>query len=170
MEGIMRALHYSFVFGAALVFAACPGEDTAPPATEQPVVTPAEQPAAMAPGAQHVNLEAIGASGITGDVHATAMQNQTEVRLTLRGAPPNESIGSRIMSGTCESPGVELARLDAVSTDGMGQGQSVTSVGHSPNLIMDGNHIVAVYAPGAEPERDQPAACATLPGHAGQGN
>jgi hypothetical protein len=47
----------------------------------------------------------------------------------------------------------------------MGTGQNNTDVGHAPQLILDGNHIAAIYAPGTEPERDMPIACATLGGN-----
>lgn len=156
---------------AVLTLAACPGEQAAPPAFEEPMAAPvttepapppATQPA-VAPGAQRSNLEAIGASGVTGEVTALPRDGRTEVTMMLNGAPANQSIGARIQSGTCESPGVEIARLDAISTDAAGRGQSVTNVGHAPNLILDGNHIAAVYAPGTEPERDRPIACTTLP-------
>jgi hypothetical protein len=153
---------------AVAFLSACPGEQQAPPAFEEPaappVTEPIQPPAPVAPAAGTAQLEAVGASGVSGQVAAAPRNGRTEVTLTLMGAPANQSVGGRILSGTCESPGVEIARLDAVSTDAMGRGQSTTDVGHAPNLILDGNHVAAIYAPGSEPERDMPIACATLPG------
>jgi hypothetical protein len=159
----MKILRLSAVAGMAFTLAACPADRE--PVIDDPVVTPpAEEPMAPAPpAAEQANLEAVAGSGVTGEVHVTPRQNQSEVMLMVRNAPPNESLGARVHSGTCESPGPEIARLDAISTDQMGQGHSQTSVGHAPHLILDGNHIAAVYAPGTQPERDMPIACATLP-------
>jgi hypothetical protein len=156
------------VLMGSLFMVACNGDDrqAATPMTEDTIA--AERPAMETPAAaQQVALEAIGGSGVTGDVHATPRDGSTNIMVMLRGAPANENIGIRVHSGTCESPGPELARIDAVSTDGMGSGHAETNVGHAPHLILDGNHIVAVYAPGAQPERDRPISCATLPEHAG---
>jgi hypothetical protein len=159
----MRALRFGFVAVAVVALTACPREEPAPPALEEPIIPPATEPAAVAPAGERTNLEPVAGSTVTGEVVAIPMQDRTEVTLIVRNAPPNESVGARILSGTCESPGVEVAGLDAISTDGLGQGQSVTNVGHAPHLIMDGNHIAAVYAPGTQPEQDMPIACATLP-------
>lgn len=169
----MKIFRLGVVAGFALALTACPPADRpiddplADPAVEAPRVDPVD-PAVRPPvGAQQVQLEAVAGSGVTGEIHAAPRDNNTDVMIMLRGARPNESYGARIMSGSCESPGVELARLDALGTDNAGQAHSETNVGHTPQQIMDGNHIVAVYAPGTEPERDLPVACATLPAHAG---
>lgn len=166
----MRIVKLGAVAGLVLALAACPAERDTPdvavddpvtrPAVEEPRTDPAMQPPA---GAQQAQLEAVAGSGVTGEVHATPGDNRTDVMVMLRGAQPNQSYGARIMSGTCENPGVELARLGALGTDNTGQAHSQTDVGHAPNLIMDGNHVLAVYAPGTEPERDRPVSCATLP-------
>jgi hypothetical protein len=166
----MRIFKLGAVAALALGLAACPDRtDTAVrDDAVVPAPTTAERPgdaAAMPVGAERTNLEAVAGSGVSGEVAVAPRDGSTHVTLMLRNAPPNESIGSRIQSGTCESPGPELARLDAVSTDAMGQGNSETNVGHAPHLILDGNHIAAVYAPGAQPERDRPIACAVLPAH-----
>jgi hypothetical protein len=161
-------IRLGFLATAVVTLAACPGEQPAPPAFEEPAAPPVTEPAPPPPAAptaaQRANLEPVAGSTVSGEVTAAPRNGRTEVTLMLNGAPANESVGARIMSGTCASPGVEVARLDAVSTDAAGRGQSVTDVGHAPTLILDGNHIAAVYAPGTEPERDQPIACATLPG------
>jgi hypothetical protein len=166
----MRGMKIGVVGGMVLTLAACPDRPRDPamdPATEPlPTVDPmVDRPAPAQPpaGAARAALESVGAATAAGEVHALARENSTEIWVTLRNAPPNESLGVRVHSGTCESPGPELARIDAIGTDGTGQGQSRTDVGHAPHLIMDGNHIVAVYSPGAQPERDRPMACATLP-------
>jgi hypothetical protein len=163
----MRLLKTGAIGGLALALAACPDQPRDPvtdPAvtTEVPAVAPTDE--TMPPvGAQVATLEPVGVGTATGEVHAMPREGSTEVWVTLRNALPNESLGVRVHSGTCESPGPELARITAVRTDNLGQGQSRTDVGHAPNLIMDGNHIVAVYAPGTEPTRDLPIACTTLP-------
>jgi hypothetical protein len=162
----------SFKLGTALVgglfLVACNGDDRQADTTIARDTLAAERTTMEAPaGPQQVNLEAVGGSGVGGEVHATARDGSTNIMVMLRNAPADENIGVRVHSGTCESPGPELARIDAVSTDATGSGHSETNVGHAPHLILDGNHIVAVYAPGAEPERDQPIACAVLPTHAG---
>jgi hypothetical protein len=161
----MKALRLGSLAVVAAVLAGCPGEEPAPPpAFEQPTVAPpAETPATMAPAAQRVQFEAIEGVMFTGEVIATPRMDRTDVALSVTQGPPNESLGARILSGTCESPGVVVANLDAVSTNNAGQGQSTTDVGYAPNLILDGNHIVGIYAPGTSPEQDMPMACATLP-------
>jgi hypothetical protein len=164
----MKGIKLGAAFVGGLFLVACNGDDreAATPMTEDTLVT-AER-TMDAPGApQQVSLEAIGGSGVGGEVHATPRDGSTNIMVMLRGAPANENVGIRVHSGTCQSPGPELARIDAVSTDGTGSGHAETNVGHAPHLILDGNHIVAVYAPGAQPERDQPIACAVLPEHAG---
>jgi hypothetical protein len=160
----MKPLRLGVVAAVALLLTACPGEQPAPPAFEEPTTPPlVDEP--MAPAMGHsAELQEVAGSGVTGQVVATPEQDRTQVALSVRGAPVNESVGARIMSGTCESPGVEVARLDAISTDATGTGQSVTNVGYSPHQVMDGNHIAAVFAPGTEPGRDAPIACATIPG------
>jgi len=160
----MRILKLGLVGGIALTLAACPDQDR-DVAIEDPTLAPTEEPAPALPAAERADLREVQGSGVTGEVHVTPRDNDVEVMLMVQNGPPNESLGSRIHSGTCESPGPELARLDAVSTDDMGMGQSETTVGHAPHLIMDGNHIVAVHAPGADVERDVPIACATIPSH-----
>jgi len=164
----MKAVKLATCFGFVLALTACPDQprDPAVDPMVDPVTTPTMQPApttmdAPPPGGMVATLEGVGAA--TGEVHAIPRTGSTEIWVTLRGGNPNESHGVRVHSGTCQSPGPELARITAIGTDGMGQGQSRTDVGHAPNLIMDGNHIVAVYAPGTEPTRDRPLACATLP-------
>jgi hypothetical protein len=170
----MKIVKMGIAAGLAFTLVACGNDrdtDTAmwddtvgtdPMATEQPM-----DAAPMA--AERANLEAMAGSGVTGEIHVSARDNNTHIVLMLQNAPPNESIGSRVHSGTCESPGPELARLDAVSTNDMGQGQSETSVGHAAHLIMDGNHIVAVHRPGADTEADMPIACAVIPSHGAAG-
>jgi len=159
----MKSIKIGATLGAAILLAGCPGDDrdAARPLGEDTVV--AERPVDAPAAAQQAQIQEVAGSGVQGDVTATPRNGSTNIMVMLRNAPANENIGIRVHSGTCESPGPELARIDAVSTDAMGAGHSETNVGHAPHLILDGNHIVAVYAPGAEPERDQPIACATLP-------
>jgi hypothetical protein len=168
----MKILKIGLVGTVALTLAACPDRGPDPTvdpltdptvtAVDTPTMMPAD-PAAPPVGAQTATLQPVGAATTTGEVHAVPQQNSTEVWVTVRNGTPNASMGVRVHSGTCDSPGPELARVDAIGTDGLGNGQSRTNVGHAPNLIMDGNHIVAVYAPGTEPTRDPPVACSTLP-------
>jgi hypothetical protein len=173
-EERMKIFKLAAVAGLAVSLAACPDDtrDTDTAMWNDTVADPmaTERPMDAAPvAAQRANLDAVAGSGVTGEIHVTPRNGNTVIMLMLQNAPPNESIGSRVHSGTCESPGPELARLDAVSTNDMGMGQSETSVGHAPHLIMDGNHIVAVHRPGADPERDMPIACATIPSHGAAG-
>lgn len=160
----MTILRLGAVAGVALMLASCGERETDVAVVEDPaVMPPAEAPPAAPAVAEQASLQEVAGSGVTGEIQVTPRAGETHVVLMLQNAPPNESLGSRVHSGTCESPGPELASLDAVSTDGMGQGRSETSVGHAPHLVMDGNHIVAVHRPGADPERDMPIACATIP-------
>jgi len=158
----MKIIKLGAVAGLALALAACP-DDTRDPVTDPAIAPPTETPATAPAAAERANLEPQAGSMVTGEVHVTPRQNETHVVVMVQNAPANESLGARVHSGTCESPGPEIARLSAISTDNMGMGQSETSVGHAPHLIMDGNHIVAVHRPGADPERDIPLTCATLP-------
>jgi hypothetical protein len=169
----MRIFKLGAVAGLALALAGCPDRDRDvavvddPTARDAPAAT-AEQRAdapVIPADAERTDLQAVAGSGVSGEVAVAARDNDSHVWLTVRNAQPNESLGARVQSGTCESPGPELARLDAVRTDDFGMGHSESSVGHAPHLILDGNHIAAVYAPGADAERDRPIACATLPEH-----
>jgi hypothetical protein len=168
--GIVNVFRFAGLGILVLTLAACPDQPRDPvvdPATEplvtDPVVTPTVDPTAPPPGGQVAQLEPVGVGTATGQIHVYPRQTSTEVWVVVQNGPPNESLGVRVHSGTCESPGPELARITEVRTDGMGQGSSRTDVGHAPNLIMDENHIVAVYAPGTQPERDPPLTCATIP-------
>jgi hypothetical protein len=168
----MKIFKLGIVTGMALALAACPDQDRdvaidAPAVRDTPVAErPADAPM-VPPGAERADLQAVSGAAInvSGEVAVAPRNGNSHVMLILRQAPPNESIGARVQSGTCESPGPVVANLDAVRTDGMGRGHSETNVGHAPHLILDGNHIAAVYAPGTEPERDRPIACVTLPEH-----
>jgi hypothetical protein len=168
----MKIFKLGAVAGLALALAGCPDGNRNEVAVTCDTVrrdAPTAERRADAPAipadAERTNPEAVAGSGVAGEVAVAARDNDSHVWLTVRGALPNESHGARVQSGTCESPGPELARLDAIRTDNMGNGHSETSVGHAPHLILDGNHIAAVYAPGADAERDRPIACATLPAH-----
>jgi hypothetical protein len=168
----MKTLKLGGVATLALLLTACPGDDRRvdDPTLDAPTVAPPDEPAVTPAAAQRTELEAVTGVGITGHIEALPRDNSTEIWVHVVGGPPNESLGVRVHSGTCQSPGPELARISAIGTDNAGMGESRTDVGHAPHLIMDGNHIVAVHAPGADPERDQPLACATIPQHgAGMG-
>lgn len=160
----MKTLKYGLVAAVVVGLTACPEDRADWDPTTDPAAEPAVTPEAPPPAAaQEATLEDLAGLGITGQVMATARQNETEIVLTLQNAPADESLGGRIQSGTCESPGPVLARLDAIRTDEAGRAQSRSTVGHAPHLILDGNHIATVYASGTEPEADMPIACATLP-------
>jgi hypothetical protein len=153
----MKAWRFGLVLPAVLVLAGCPADQ---PALDEPAFTEErapEQPAT--PVAERAALE----GEISGEIEAWADDNRTRLVVRVDNAQPNESYGARVQSGTCESPGPVLERLSAIRTNDQGMGHSESSVSHAAHLILDGNHIAAVYAPGTEPEQDRPVACATLP-------
>jgi hypothetical protein len=145
------------------VLAACgteppPADEMAPPA-ETPAPADAPMDHAMTYLAQVVP---VGESGITGDVELTALNGETEVRVTLRNAPEGTHRG-HVHEGTCEAPGGVVAPLTAVTTDATGTGQAATTLELGIMTLMNGNHIVLYHEAGGEP--GAPVACATIPAH-----
>jgi hypothetical protein len=123
--------------------------------TNAPVVPP--------PTAQATTLEEVAGSGVTGEVQAVPHEAATEIAVMVRNAPPHAVLGVRVQTGSCRTPGRELAAIDPIRTDAMGQGEIRTTVGQAPQLLMDGSRLIAVYAPGAQPGQDQPIACTRIP-------
>lgn len=126
---------------------------------------PAHMPAAgmdQPPGGigQTAQFNALGGSGVTGEVTIADRGEQAEVMVRLTGSAPNSSHPGHIHSGTCEAIGGVVQPLDPIDTDGTGTGSMTTNVGINPMTLMDGQHVVVYHGTGG-----RPITCAQIPGH-----
>jgi hypothetical protein len=164
----MRIFRMAGAGGLALLLAACPGDRTMDEQvgleTPPPTMDPAPAPMMAA---QTVQLEPVQESGVSGTATLTPRNGRTEVRLMAQ-APPNMDLEARIHRGTCQAPGEAVANLSNVGVDAAGTGQSETDVGHSINLLADGQHVVVLLPAGADVGQ-APVACAPIQGAAGMG-
>lgn len=91
-----------------------------------------------------VSMNAVGNSGITGEVHfAEHSPTQTMVRATLMGQGSGAH-GGAIHRGTCEAPGEAVAPLQDV-TLANGTGTSSSTVDVPLGTVMNGQHVVAFH-------------------------
>lgn len=154
----MRTYRLVPVSVIALVVTACPGEQ--PPVEigaerePEPVVTEATRQA---------DLDDLVGTGVSGELVVTPFSDSVVVHLSLNDAEPNATHGARLQEGTCAIPGRVVELLGAVLTGELGNGRSQRSIYDQPDRVMDGNHVAAIYAPRADPDRDRPIACAAIP-------
>lgn len=142
----------------ALIVTGCPGEqppvEIGPEREPEPVVTEATRQA---------ELEDLVGTGVSGELVVTPFSDSVVVHLSLNDAEPNATHGARLQEGTCAIPGRMVELLGAILTGELGNGRSQRSIYDQPDRVMDGNHIAAIYAPRADPDRDRPIACAAIP-------
>ena len=126
------------------------GVDTIP----DPVVTDATQ---------RIPLRDMVGANLTGEVMVTPLADSVVFRVELNGVGPETTYGVRVQPGSCESPGQQAAILAAVRTGALGNGTSHGAVYDDWQRFLNGRHVVAIYAPAADPGADRPVACAQLP-------
>lgn len=107
-------------------------------------------------------LEGMVGEGVSGEVVVTPSPDSVSFHIDLEGAAPETTYGVRVQPGTCADPGAAVAVLESVVTGALGNGSSQGSVAADAHQVLDGRHVVGVFAPGAEPEDNRPLACAQL--------
>jgi hypothetical protein len=142
----------------ALGVAACrdqpPAAELGPASDPEPVLTETTR---------HVELRDMAGTGVTGELIVTPFPDSVMFHLSINDAAANSTLGARVQTGSCESPGPVVELLASVLTGALGNGRSQRSIYDDSHRLLDGAHVAAVYAPGADPERDRPIACATIP-------
>lgn len=131
-----------------------PAESAAAAATAIPPAPPTVPQAAMA-------MNAVGGSGLTGEIATVDKGASTDVTVKLAGAPTGSKVPLFVHAGSCASPGAVAAPLGAVTISSGTAGSSTTSVALPMKTLMDGNHAVIAHEPNGNPGK--PAACADLP-------
>jgi hypothetical protein len=142
-----------------LALAACPGDR--PP---QPVIGAETEPDPVITDAtRQLPLQGLAGTGVTGEVFITPFPDSVVFRVEVSDAAPENTLPVRVLTGSCESPGAEVAVLEAVLTGVLGNGRSQRGLHAEPHRLLDGMHVVAVYAQAARPGQDLPLACAAIP-------
>lgn len=154
----MRGSKLPLLAAAALAATAC--EDRPP----QPVIEAEGLPdPVMTETTQQVPLQDMTGTGVTGELFVTPMPDSVIFHVNVNDAAPEMTLPVRVMAGTCESPSQEIAVLEAVRTGALGNGRGQRTLTEDPHRLLDGGHVVAVYAQAAQPGRDRPLACAHVP-------
>lgn len=119
---------------------------------------------AGAPGS--VAMNAVGGSGVSGQMEAMAHGEQTMVSVTLNGpAGASSTHAGHIHQGTCDNPGAVVVPLQDVTLQN-GTGMAASTVDVAPSAAMSGQHIVAYH----ERSGDNPGApvvCGAIPSGGG---
>jgi hypothetical protein len=125
----------------------------------------AEEPdPVLTENAQQAQLQDMVGTGVTGELTVTPFPDSILVHMSINDAAPETTLGTRAHSGTCENPGPEVLVLASIRTGVLGNGRSQRTLDEQAHrVILDGNHIAAVYAQGAQPGQDRPIACAPIP-------
>jgi len=149
------------------MLAACPMPDRAPEATmDLPQgAEPATTTVTPTPETVLVSLSPVGTGTASGEASIRQDGARVAVQLSLRDAPPQESLAAHIHTGSCAAQGGVAFPLDPVITDGEGLGTSVTFVDAPIATLADGNHYVKAHSPGETP--GAPIACGDIPRQGG---
>jgi hypothetical protein len=157
----MKLLQLTLVAPLALLVAGCTADAPPPPpppesaGMPEPVVTDATR---------QVPLQDMAQTGVSGELIVTPFQDSVMFHVVVNDAAAESTLGVRVHLGTCESPGQEQAVLEAVRTGALGNGRGQRTLSaETPHRLLDGRHVVAVYAQAAQPGRDRPMACAQVP-------
>ena len=176
----MRSTRLWVLAALPLALAACGGgddaaegttDDAAVITTDSAATTTVPMPGDTATSGSHsmgsaVTMNAVGASGVTGEAQFMdqAPQTMVTVNLTAQGSSTHSG---HIHSGTCASPGPVVVPLTDI-TLANGSGTSSTSIPVPMATVMNGQHIVAFHASsGADP--GAPVVCGTIPAHSASG-
>jgi hypothetical protein len=157
-EVLMKAWTCGCLVTATLFAAACERD---PDPT--PLAQPVQQQPEITAATQRAPLQDLLQLGIGGEVTATPHGDRVEIHVSVIGSVPETTHPVRIQAGNCDQPGAEVAILEAIRSGQLGNGTGTSVVEHPPGRLLDGNHVVTVYAGGGTPPRDRPIACAPLP-------
>ena len=114
--------------------------------------------ATAAGGHSTLTLNALNNSGITGEAMLMGQGANTEVTLTIRGAPAGSKLAAHIHQGRCASGGPVVAPLDPVTMGQDQTGTSTTAVTVPAATVMNGQHYVQAHEPNGKP-----VTCADIP-------
>lgn len=143
----------------ALPFAlACGGGETGGEIEEGPEMEPAaQQGMTSAAEPATASLQAMGESGVGGEVAFTREGDQLEVQVMAEGLAAAGDFASHIHDGTCAEPGGVVTPLNAVAAPEAGAGEATTSV-DATQLEPGGSYLVMVHG-----QEGAPVACADVP-------
>jgi hypothetical protein len=163
----MKLARMGAVFVLALGVAACPDRDEPADRNETAAAdTPTIQQQRAEVGIEHIDMQEIAGSGITGEASIAPDGQNTRVMVRLMGGTPGQKNG-HIHSGTCDNLGPVLYELQAVDVAQGGAG-TVTSTINSPyEQVTAGSHVIAYHESGGQPGR--PVVCGEIPQHVGPG-
>lgn len=112
--------------------------------------------AALAQQAVPVQFVPVGSSTVTGTASITVQGGAASVGIALSGLTPGASYTVSLQAGTCAMPSASAGRLGDLKADAAGNGRlaasSVTAtaagvqVALTPELLLDGNHVLVVSA------------------------
>lgn len=112
---------------------------------------------------RRIPLQDMVGGEVTGELIVTPFPDSVVFHIDVNGAAPETTYGVRIQPGACESPGEVAAVLEAVRTGALGNGSARRALQEDARQVLDGRHVVAIYAPTAEAGSDRPLACAQVP-------
>jgi hypothetical protein len=107
----------------ALGVAACrdqpPAAELGPASDPEPVLTETTR---------HVELRDMAGTGVTGELIVTPFPDSVMFHLSINDAAANSTLGARVQTGSCESPGPVVELLASVLTGALGNGRSQRSI------------------------------------------
>jgi LPXTG-motif cell wall-anchored protein len=109
----------------------------------------------------NVTMGPTGGSGVSGTAQLTGMGNQTQVVVTVQGAPPNGTHVNHIHTGSCEQMGGIAFPLTDLRIDSTGRGSATTTVSATLATIQGAAHYVNVHAGPALPSPG--VSCGNIP-------
>jgi LPXTG-motif cell wall-anchored protein len=132
----------------------------------------------MAQAAVTVQLDPVGASGVSGTATLTAAGEGTDVTLDVTGLAPGTDARATMHANTCAMPSASFAALPDLKADATGSATAAGSVlFHGTEAVAlatmaDGEHVIAVQAGqivacGVIPKLASAAAPPTLPATGG---
>ena len=114
-------------------------------------VTGAGTGTATAPTGETIKLNAVGNSGVNGEVTVQGMDGHSRVVVRVTGAKAAGAMQGHVHEGTCEKLGKPVAPLEAITVNETGMGSSTSMVNLGPADLTDGEHVVAFHQPGGKP-------------------
>lgn len=156
----MNGLKLALVAFTAIGVAGCLAD--APPPPPPPESEGVPEPV-LTDASRQVPLQDMVAAGVSGQLIVTPFPDSVVFHLEVNDAAAESTLAVRVHAGTCEAPGAEQAVLEAVRTGALGNGRSQRTLTENPRRLLDGRHVVTVYAQAAQPGRDRPLACAQVP-------
>lgn len=146
------------------------------PMTPPAAPAPAEAPAAPEPAAPPVAapsspytlpLEAVGESGVSGEVVFRSVGQETELGVQVNGPIPNASLLAFVYRGSCDERGEMIAPLPAVTTDAEGSGTATAIIPVPFAAVVTTPISIQVHREGGDTPADALVCGDIVPGSAG---